>query len=58
MSGAKEIFEITRRNELYHDGELIGRFGSEWAAADTAIRYAQDADTLYQITYNASQERA
>ena len=53
-----ETFEITRQNDLYHDGELIGRFGSEWAAANMAIRFAQDADSLYQITYNASRERA
>jgi len=48
-----ETFEITRRNDLYHNGEWIGRFGSEWAAADMAIRFAQDAGSLYSIRYNA-----
>ncbi len=44
-------FTITRRNELIADGEMVGRFGSEQAAADTAIRFAQDAGSLYSIRY-------
>lgn len=51
-------FTITRRNELVHDGEIVGRFGSEAAAADTAIRFAQDAGALYSIRYGGTIARS
>ena len=49
-------FWITRKNELYADGELIGRFESEAAAADMAIRFAQENGRLYSIRYDATQD--
>ncbi len=44
-------FTISRRNELLTDDETVGRFTSEAAAADVAIRHAQDNHCLYTITY-------
>ena len=48
---ARMEFEITRRNELLAGGQLVGRFADEHAAANLAVRFAQDNDALYTITY-------
>ena len=42
---------ITRKNDLYANGNLIDRFASEDAAADMAVRFAQDNDALWSILY-------
>jgi len=44
-------FFISRNGNLTSEGELIGNFGTEAAAADMAIRFAQDSDRLYRIFY-------
>lgn len=44
-------FWITRTGALTAQGESVGDFGSEGAAADAAIRFAQDAGALYRIFY-------
>jgi hypothetical protein len=52
MENAQTIeFWITRNGRLTADGEVIGQFGSEAAAADVAIRFAQDAGALYRLFY-------
>lgn len=52
MENARTIeFWITRNGRLTADGEVIGEFGSEAAAADVAIRFAQDAGALYRLFY-------
>lgn len=48
---ARIMFEITRSNELVADGVPMGRFANEAAAADMAVRFAQDNDALYRIDY-------
>lgn len=40
---------ITRQNDLFADGNFIERFTSEEAAADMAVRVAQDNDALWSI---------
>ncbi|QFU30252.1 hypothetical protein BSP_01115 [Brevundimonas sp. Bb-A] len=53
MENAQTIeFWITRNGRLTADGEVIGQFGSEAAAADVAIRFAQDAGVFYRIYYS------
>ncbi len=47
-------FEITRDNVLTHDDVVVGRFDNEAAAADMAIRFAQNANALYRIRYGVS----
>lgn len=44
-------FFISRNGNLTSEGELIGNFETEAAAADMAIRFAQDSDRLYRIFY-------
>ncbi|MEQ1689089.1 MAG: hypothetical protein ABL874_10995 [Sphingopyxis sp.] len=40
---------ITRQNDLFANGNFIERFTSEEAAADMAVRFAQDNDALWSI---------
>lgn len=44
-------FFIGRDGGLTLDGALIGRFGSVDAAADLAVRFAQDQGRLYSLFY-------
>jgi len=53
MTDTAMTFEITRRNELFHDGYFVARFETEAAAANIAVRFAQDADAPYRIEYHA-----
>jgi len=46
-------FFITRTNDLLQDGQMIDRFTSEAAAANMAIRFAQDCGLNYSIIYEA-----
>jgi hypothetical protein len=46
-------FFIDRKGNLTADKEFIGNFGSEEAAMDIAIRFAQDTNSLYRIFYGA-----
>ena len=39
------------RFDLYHENDYIGLFPTEWDATDTAIRFAQDQDALYSLTW-------
>ncbi len=50
MSKMTLRFEIIGTT-LYHGEQEIDTFDSEFAAADMAIRFAQDSDSLYSITY-------
>jgi hypothetical protein len=51
MTATTMDFTISRQNVLRHAGEVVGKFPTEAAAADMAIRFAQDADALYSIRY-------
>lgn len=44
-------FFIDRTHHLFADGVTIGRFATEAAAADMAVRFAQAAEALYCIHY-------
>ena len=44
-------FFIARNGNLIANGELIGNFANETAAADIAIRHAQDRGATYRIFY-------
>lgn len=44
-------FMISRHNDLYADGNYIARFASEAAAANMAVRFAQDHGALYSVLY-------
>jgi hypothetical protein len=48
---AKIEFMITRDGTLLADGQLIDRYLSQAAAADMAVRFAQDQAALYSILY-------
>lgn len=44
-------FFADRKGNLTADGQFIGQFASQDAAADMAVRFAQDNDALYVIYY-------
>ena len=47
----KFYFVVKRDGSLYHDFHFIDRFADANAAANMAIRFAQDNDALYEIDY-------
>lgn len=44
-------FFIARNGLLTADGQVVGVFGGVDAAADVAIRFAQDSGSLYRLFY-------
>ncbi len=44
-------FFIARNGQLTADEQVVGVFGSVNAAADVAIRFAQDSGSLYRLFY-------
>lgn len=45
-------FFIARNGRLTANGQPIGCFGDANAAADFAVRFAQDAEALYRLFYD------
>ena len=53
MTTTTTTFRISRRDELYHDGECVGRFATEAAALDTAVRFVQtEGLDAYRVEYD------